>query len=140
MSGPAGKITITGLKEFQKSLRAMNTGLPKMLRLVFNDAVGLVVDWARPRIPQRTGRARGSLKARSSQRTAGIAIGGNRAPWVPWLDFGGEGRRPGRPAARPFLKDGRYVYEGLRVKRAEVTEVMSAGMTKLAQEAGFEVG
>jgi hypothetical protein len=133
-----GKITITGLREYQRSLRAMDAGLPKMLRLVFNDAVGLVIDWAKPRIPQRTGRARGSLKAKSSQRTAGISIGGNRAPWVPWLDFGGEGRRKGRPPNRPFLKDGRYVYEGLRVKRADVTEVMSAGMIRLAREAGFE--
>lgn len=133
------KITITGLREFQKALRSMDTGLPKMLRLVLNEATGVVIDWARPRIPSKTGRARASLKARSSQREARVSIGGNRAAWVPWLDFGGEGRIKGRPAARPFIKDGRYVYQGLKVKRTEVTEIMSAGLTQLAREAGLEV-
>ncbi len=134
------KIQVTGLREFQRALKSMDTGLPKMLRLVLNDATGVVIDWARPRIPTKTGRARASLKARSSQRAARVAIGGNRAAWVPWLDFGGEGRVKGRPAARPFIKDGRYVYQGLKVKRNEVTEIMSAGLTQLAREAGLEVG
>lgn len=133
------KITVTGLREFQQAVKAMDAGLPKTMRLVFNDAAGLVIDWARPRIPSKTGRARASLKARSSQREARVSIGGNRAAWVPWLDFGGEGRIKGRPAARPFIKDGRYVYQGLKVKRTEVTEIMSAGLTQLAREAGLEV-
>jgi len=133
------KITITGLKEFQAHLRALDAGLPKMLRLVLNDAAGVVIDYARPRIPSKTGRARASLKARSSQRDARVAIGGNRAPWVPWLDFGGEGKRKGRPPARPFLRDGRYLYQGLKVKLAEVTDIMSAGLTELAKQSGLEV-
>jgi hypothetical protein len=135
----AEKITIAGLREFQRALKTMDTGLPKMLRVVLNEATGVVIDWARPRIPQRTGRARASLKARSSQRAARVAIGGNRAPYVPWLDFGGEGRVKGRPAARPFIKDGRYLYQGLKVKRAEVTDMMAAGLAQLAREAGLEV-
>lgn len=133
------RITITGLREFQAHLRSMDAGLPKMLRIVLNDASGVVIDWARPRIPSRTGRARGSLKARSSQRESRVAIGGARAAWVPWLDFGGEGKRKGRPPARPFLREGRYLYQGLKVKRAEVTEIMSAGLTQLAKDAGLDV-
>jgi hypothetical protein len=133
------KITISGLREFQKALRDMDAGMPKMLRLVLNDATGVVIDYARPRIPSNTGAARASLKTRSSQREARVAIGGNRAPWVPWLDFGGEGKRKGRPPARPFLRDGRFVYQGLKVKRAEVTEIMSAGLTELAKTAGLDV-
>jgi hypothetical protein len=131
-------IKIDGLKEFQRALRDMDRDLPKQLRVILNDAVGLVLDWARPRVPSRTGRARGSLKARSSQREARAAIGGRKAPYMPWLDFGGEGRAAGRPAARPFIRKGRYLYAGLDAKRDDVTEVMSRGMTVLAESAGLE--
>jgi hypothetical protein len=131
-------IKIEGIKEFQAALREMDRDLPKQLRLIFNDAVGLVIDWARPRIPSRTGRARASLKAKSGQREARASIGGNRAPYMPWLDFGGQGRAPGRPAARPFIRKGRYLYAGLDAKREDVTEVMSRGMTALAESAGLE--
>lgn len=135
MSDP---IKIDGLKEFQRALRDMDRDLPKQLRVILNDAVGLVIDWARPRVPSRTGRARASIKARSSQREARAAIGGRKAPYMPWLDFGGEGKRPGRPSARPFIKRGRYLYAGLDAKRDDVTDVMSRGMTVLAESAGLE--
>lgn len=135
----ADKIQITGLKEFQKALRDMDAGLPRQMRLVLNEATGVVIDYARPRIPSRTGRARSSLKARSSQRESRVALGGARAPGVPWLDFGGEGKRKGRPPARPFIRDGRYLYQGLKVKRQDVTDIMTAGLTQLAKDAGLDV-
>lgn len=133
------KITTEGLKEFQRSLREMDAGLPKMLRLVFNEAGQLIVDYAQAHIENKTGRAKGSIKARSTQRTGQVSIGGGRAPYVPWLDFGGEGRRRGRPAARPFIKEGRYVYRGLRLRNEEITAVMAKGLTDLANQAGLEV-
>jgi hypothetical protein len=133
------KITITGLREFQRQLKTMGAGLPKQMRIVLNDASGVVIEWVRPRMPSKSGRARASLKARSSQRESRVAIGGNRAAWVPWLDFGGEGKRAGRPPARPFIRDGRYLYQGLKVKRQEVTEIMAAGLTQLARSAGLDV-
>jgi hypothetical protein len=131
-------ITIAGIKEFQRALRDMDAELPKQLRLVFNEATGLVVDWAVPRIPRKTGRAAGSVKARSSQREARVAIGGRKAPYMPWLDFGGEGKRPGRPGPRPFIHKGRYLYAGLDARRDEVTKVMADGLTALAHGAGLE--
>ena len=133
------KIQVAGLRDFQRQLKAMDAGLPKQLRLALNEAAKVVVDHATARMPSRTGRAKASLKARSTQRTARVALGGNRAPYAPWLDFGGEGRRKGRPAARPFIKAGRYVYPALDVKRGEVTEIMSEALTQLARDAGFEV-
>ncbi len=137
MSGE--KIQIAGLREFQKALRDMDSSLPKMIRLALNEASELVLDYAQPRFPRKTGKAAGSLKARSSQREARIALGGKRAPYAPWLDFGGEGRVKGRPPARPYITGGRYVYKGLAVRRDEVTEVMSRALTQLATEAGLEV-
>jgi hypothetical protein len=134
-----GKVQITGLREFQRALKAMDTDLPRQLRLVLNQASKLVIDYAEPRFPHKTGRAAASLKAKSSQREARVSLGGRRAPWAPWVDFGGQGKVRGRPPHREFIRGGRYVYKGLEVRRAEITEVMAAGMTELARTAGLEV-
>src|SRR5215213_919930 len=112
----ADKIKITGIKEFQRSLRAMDADLPKQIRVILNDASQLILSFARPRFPKLTGRAAKSLSARSSQREARIALGGARAPYAPGLDFGGGANRPQFP---PYTPGGRYVYKGLEVNRDE---------------------
>lgn len=132
-------IEVQGLREFQRALKEMDTGLPKQLRVALNEASGLIVDYASARFPRKTGAAAASLKARSSQREARVALGGRRAAYAPWLDFGGQGRVKGRPPKREFIKSGRYVYKGLEVRRAEVLEVMSNALTELARGAGLEV-
>ncbi|MEV4212917.1 HK97 gp10 family phage protein [Micromonospora sp. NPDC049662] len=134
----ADKIRVTGLREFQAQLRAMDAGLPKQLRLALNEAADEIIDYAGPRFPRRSGAAAASLKARSSQRVARIALGGRRAPYAPWLDFGGR-VGPGRSVVRPYIRGGRYVYKGLEVRRDRVTEIMSAALTALARDAGLEV-
>jgi hypothetical protein len=133
------KIVITGLREFQRALKDVDAGLPRQIRLVLNEAGGLIVDYTRAHIEVRSGRAKGSIKLQSSQRAARVAIGGSRAPYTPWLDFGGEGRRRGRPPARPFIREGRYVYRGLRIHHNDITDLMTKGLTELARSAGLEV-
>lgn len=133
------RITTSGIKEFQKALRQMDADLPKTLRLIFNEAGQLIVDYDQAHMPSRSGRARGSVKARSTQRSGQVSIGGNRAAYVPWLDFGGEGRRKGRPAARPFIRQGRYTYVGLKIHHEDITTIMARGLTDLARAAGLEV-
>lgn len=135
----ASRIEVTGLREFQANLRKMDSDLPKMLRVALNEASQLVIDYAQPRMPHKSGRAAASLKARSSQREARVALGGRRAPYAPWLDFGGQGKRKGRPPARPFMREGRYVYRGLAVKRAEVIDLMSSALADVARGAGLDV-
>jgi hypothetical protein len=135
----ADKIQIAGLREFQSALRDMDAGYPKLLRAVFNRATEIVIDYARPRIPRKTGRAAGSLKARSSQREARIAAGGRAAPWYPWLDFGGGGKRPGRPPRRRYISGGRYIWAGYERRQTDITEIMSSGLAQLARDAGLEV-
>jgi hypothetical protein len=134
----AARIEVKGLREFQTQLRKMDADLPKQLRVALNKASGLVIDYAQAHMPSKSGRARASLKARSSQREARIAMGGKRAPYAPWLDFGGKGKH-GRPAPRPYMKEGRYVYKGLAVKRAEVIDVMQEAVLDVARGAGLEV-
>jgi hypothetical protein len=133
------KISITGLREFQGALKAMDGDLPKLLRVVNNQAAKIVVDYAAPRMPRKSGRAQASLKARSSQREARVGMGGRKAPYAPWLDFGGQGRVKGRPPHREFMKEGRYVYKALAVQRNEIIDAMSAGLAQLATSAGLDV-
>lgn len=130
----AEPIRITGLREFQSSLRQMDAGLPKQIRIILNQAVELVTDYAVHRFPSRTGRAKGSIKARSSQREARAALGGRRAPYAPGLDFGG-----GRPQFPAYRRGGRYLYRGLDVHRDDITRKMSEGLAALARGAGVEV-
>lgn len=130
----ADKITLKGIKEFQASLRSMDSDLPKQIRVVLNDATKLVLDYAVPRFPRLTGRAAGSLKARSSQREARIALGGARAPYAPGVDFGGNA-----PRFPDYRAGGRYVYKGLELNRDEITERMSEGLHDLARGAGLEM-
>lgn len=137
MSG--GKLTVSGLGEFQTAVKRMQAGLPKAERDALGVIMGEVVDYARPRMPRKTGRAAASLKGKVSARSAYVTEGGPSAPWAPWLDFGGEGKRKGRPPKRPFLKEGRYVYKALSVKRADIDDILSEAVTTLATDAGLEV-
>lgn len=135
----ADKIQISGLRELQKALRAADANLPKQLRIALNEASGEVIDYAQPRMPKRSGKAAASLKARSSQREARVGLGGRRAAYAPWLDFGGEGRKKGRPAKRTFVKEGRYVYAGLRERRPQIMEILNHALAQAARDAGLEV-
>jgi hypothetical protein len=131
-------IHIEGLREFQRGLKAIDKDLATVLRVAFNDAADIVVADARPRVPSRTGRAKGTVKARSTQTAARVVGGGNRAPYYPWLDFGG--RLP-RGASRPFLKEGRYIYNAYFRARdsGRFQDALQDGLVDVARKAGIEV-
>lgn len=133
-------IKIQGLREFQKSLKKLDKDLPKALRIAFNEAADSVAADARRRVPKRSGRAAGSIRSRSTQVSVRITEGGSRAPYMPWLDFGGRvGRK--RRVQRTFLKDGRYLYASYFKRRdsGEFQEDLQKALIKVATEAGLEV-
>lgn len=134
----ADPVRIDGLAEFNRNLRKLDSDLPKALRLAMNDAVGIVVDYARPRVPRRTGRAQATIKAKSTRTEARVSAGSKRVPYFPWLDFGGKTGR-NRSVDRPFFKEGRYLYKGLVVKRAEFTDRLERALVGVAESAGVEV-
>lgn len=131
-------VEIGGLRELRAALKSADAALPKTIRLALNQASELVITYAKRRIPKRSGRAAGSLKVRSSQTRARVAAGGSRAPYYPWLDFGGHVGQHGA-TGRPFYTEGRYIYPGLRENRDKITETMESALTELARGAGFEV-
>lgn len=131
------KVSVAGLAQLNKGLRAIDTGAPKGLRLALNDAAQLLVDATRPKIPSVSGAARSSLAARSTRTSARVAVGGKKAPYFPWLDFGGQGRIAGRPAARPFLGEGRYVYPTLRQIRPRIEAQLQESLSAVIRDAGL---
>ncbi|MDG4762426.1 HK97 gp10 family phage protein [Micromonospora sp. WMMD710] len=132
-------IRVQGLAEFNRSLRKLDADAPKGLRLAHNEAAQIVVDAARPLMPRRSGRAQAAVKARSTRTATRVSAGSSRAPYVPWLDYGGEGRRKGRPAYREFRKGGRYVYPAFHAHRDDVQGALEGALLKVVRSAGLEV-
>jgi hypothetical protein len=130
-------IKVDGLRDLQASLKAMDGDSQKLLRLVLNDAADIVVQGAGRLIPRRSGRARASLKAQSSQREARVKEGSAKAPYAPWLDFGG---RVGRnnSVKRPFLREGRFVYPTYNRRKPWIHDRLARGLEDLIRGAGLE--
>lgn len=131
------KIEVGGLAQLSRGLKAIDADAPKELRIALNSAAELLVEHARPTIPALTGASRRSLVARSTRTSARVAVGGKRAPWFPWLDFGGEGRRPGRPARREFLREGRYIYPTLAKIRPKIEAQLQESISAVIRNAGL---
>lgn len=132
-------IRVTGLREFRLGLKSMDSGLPKTMRVTLNDAAGVIVTDARTRVPRRSGRAAGSIRARSTQTMARVSAGGGRATYYPWLDFGGRvGRR--NSVVRPYVgKHGRYIYRAYMTRKSAFAEALSDGLVDLARRSGIDV-
>lgn len=131
-------IKVEGLAEFSRNLRRLDSELPKGLRLAGNEAAELVVGWARARVARKTGAAAGTVRASSTRTEARVTGGSKRRSYYPWLDFGGRvGRK--RSVARPFIKEGRYIYPGFTRQRDEVHARLVKSLLRVAQDAGMDV-
>lgn len=131
-------IKINGLRDLQAALRQMDGESQKQLRVVLNRAAELVIDKARPRVPVDSGAAKSSLKARSGQREAKVVGGGRKAPYYPWLDFGGKVGR-NKSIERKFISSGRFIYPAYKSQQDEILKALEKGIVELAQGAGLEV-
>ena len=136
MSGSALKVA--GLKDFRRGLKRIDANAAKGLRLALNSVVDVLIGEVRPEIPTVTGAARGSLRAQSTQTAARLAVGGPRAPYYPWLDFGGKvGRR--KSVVRPFYRAGRYVYPTLARIQPDIEAALLTAVSGVATDAGLAV-
>jgi hypothetical protein len=131
-------IKIEGLAEFNRNLRKLDSDLPKALRLAHNEAANIIVEWAQPKVPRKTGRAMRSVKAKSTRTESRVQGGGNRVPYYPWLDFGGR-VGPKRNITRQFRKGGRYIYPGLGANYQRIHDELTEQLIDVARQAGVEV-
>jgi hypothetical protein len=131
-------IRVTGLAELNRALRQLDKDAPKRLRVAFNDAAELLVSRARPKVPSRSGNARASMKAKSTRTMARVSVGGTKARYYPWLDFGGK-TGIGGSVVRPFFKEGRYVYPTLREIRPDILANLEQGLRDVVRSTGMDV-
>lgn len=133
-------LTVDGLVEFSRAVSALSTAAPRALRLALNGVADVVVGVARPRVPTLTGRAARSIRPRSTRNAIRIAAGGDRAPYYPWLDFGGHVGLHGT-AHRPFMKEGRYLYPAYFETRrsGEIDEILERELRRVAAAVGLAV-
>lgn len=134
------KVEVEGLAQLNRALRAVDKEAPKELRLSLNAAAELLVTRARPKVPQESGAARRSMVAQSTRTSARVAVGGKKAPYYPWVSFGGEGRIKGRPPKREFIREGRDVYPTLREIRPQIEAQLQESLTAVVRKAGLEPG
>jgi hypothetical protein len=131
-------IKIEGLKEFSRALRKIDNELPKALRLAHNEAGQLIVDYAKAKVPRKTGRAAGTIKAKSTRTETRVQGGSKRVPYYGWLEFGGRvGRR--HSVQRPYIKQGRYIYPALGANYDEFTQLLTEKLIDVARQAGVDV-
>jgi hypothetical protein len=131
-------IHIEGLREFSLGLKRLDDDMPKVLRLGLNSVAGVVVDTAQPRVASRSGRARRSVRAKSTRTAVRVAGGGKRVPYYGWLDYGGKVGRS-RSVVRPFNKQGRYIYPAYYANRDKFDVMLEDALIDVARQAGMEV-
>ena len=132
------KIKIQDLNEFTRALKKLDSDLPKMVRVANNHAADLLISKAKPLMPSRSGAARNSLVARSTRGSARISAGGPKAPYYPWLDFGGRTGKK-KSVVRPFYSEGRYIYPTLRKYSEEIAQAQYDSLAAVARQAGLDV-
>lgn len=131
-------IAVEGMKDLQAALKAMDGESQKEIRVALNRVAETVVAGAARRVPVRSGRARASLKAASSQRETRVGAGGRKAPYYGWLDFGG---RIGRDKSqrRPFVAGGRYIWPAVAANREALARAVDEQLKSLARSKGLRV-
>ncbi len=138
MSGMTLTVGVEGLTNLNRYLRAISNDAPKGLRLALNDSADVLISETRKVIPQRTGKARASLKAASTRTSVRIRVGGAKAPYYPWLDFGGRTGK-NKSVNRRFYKEGRYLYPTLRRERAKFEAAITRALGDLARDSGLDL-
>lgn len=138
MSSGRDGVRIEGLAELRGKLKALESAAPKELAKELKRITVKLVPKVRARMPQRTGRAARSVRPSSSQRGAAIAVGSTRAPYAPWLDFGGSTKRwPSGAISRPFVRTGRYLFPVVEENRDEITRDAERVIADLTRRYGL---
>jgi hypothetical protein len=73
-----------------------------------------------------------------TQKGAAVVEGGNRYPYMPWLDFGGV-IKPRQEIHRARIKKGRYVWAAFSRRRQEVLDRYMEALREAMRRAGLDV-
>lgn len=131
------RVELRGVKELNRAFRQLETGMDVELRLAFKAIAQQVATRVAAKVPRLTGTAAGSVKPRASGGSAGVAAGGARAEYYPWLDFGGRvGRSKGN--YRELVVGGRYLYPTIGESKEDIGRMADEAIQIVARKADFE--
>lgn len=133
------RVEVRGIAELSAAFKGIDKELPKALQVEFKAIAEGVARKAAGKVPQgKTGHAAGSIRARATAKGAGIAFGGPKAEYYPWLDFGGRvGRK--RSIKRDIVSGGRYVYPTIGENKEEIGRAALEAIERVAERNDFEV-
>lgn len=138
-------VKVKGLNELRRGLTSVDPALAKTLRVGLKRAATVVADEAKTRVPVRSGRARGSIRATTSGARAFVKGGKDSVPYYGWLDFGARTPRSGFPRRHGPWADsgrgpalGRFIYPALEAKRDEVIDLVAKAVENAERAAGLK--
>lgn len=144
---PATGIEIDGHVQFSRALKKFDPELSKALKVELKEVAEVVASDARMRVPSKSGRARGSVRAGADNKGPWVAGGKKAIPYYGWLDFGSRRPAKGNPRSYgPWFKSGtgpakgRFIYPALDRNRDEVLDAATAAFNKARDAAGLGEG
>lgn len=144
-------VTVAGLAEFRKACLALQDN--KDFADAMKRVADIVTDEAKSRVPAVTGALRSTYKSRAAGAGARVVFGGPKAPYAPWMEFGGRkhGKLVGKTTKRtqpvdrermsggPGTFSGRYLYPAILANRSKVVSAVEDEMNTLIRRYGFEL-
>jgi hypothetical protein len=137
------KVNVEGLAKLNKAFKQVDVELPKKLKVKFRAISENMAAEVRGKIPHQSGNAAASVKARATTRGAQLVYAGTKAPYLPWLNFGGttgRGHQKGGGGAikRDIVKPDRYVYSTVIARMPSTAEAAIRAIDEVARDADFE--
>ena len=138
----AAQLRLIGYRELKRDLRRMGDEAVADLKRVNKEAADMVADTARPEIPVRSGRLKGTLRTTGTMRGGVVRMGRKAVPYAGPIHFGwpnrpapARGWRGGPIAPNPFL------YEAMDKRVGDVMDTYMAYLETLpmSRKFGFKV-
>jgi hypothetical protein len=132
------RVDQAALKSLQQTLRKLEPETQKNLKRELKEVAQIVATGAKSKVPSRTGRAAGSIRAGSTLKGSYVQGGKASVPYYGWLDFGGRTPTVGfiRGGRGPWTKSGivgkhgRFIYVALDENRDEITKHVRTAVNK----------
>lgn len=134
------QIELQGYRQLRRDMKNLGDEAVAGLKQVNKDAADLVADTARPDVPVRSGRLKGTLRTTGTLRGGVVRIGRKAVPYAGPVHFGwpsrpnpAKGQRGGPIAPNPFL------YEAMDQRIPEVLALYSKYLEGLptSRELGY---
>lgn len=142
---PSPEIRVEGLRELRAALAKIDPiDARKEFQAGLKAAADIVAQDAKGRVPVRTGKAAGSVRATSGGNRAFVVGGKAAVPYYGWLDFGTRTPRSGQPrSVGPWAgtgagpAKGRFIYVALDAKEDQVVDAVEAASDKALGSLGL---